>query len=543
MSADENIVVLNVDDLEAQRYVKTRDLRAVGFDVIEATTGAEALRLVEKHRPPVVLLDVQLPDINGFEVCAFIKQKWPEVMVLQTSATFTTSQHRIIGLNAGADSYLVQPTEPTELAAAIHALLRIRRTEDALRALNASLDKQVQVRTAELADTNRQLKLEMAQRQKAEAELLQAQKMEAVGQLTGGLAHDFNNLLTAVIGNLDLIRSRASEPRITRLAENAFKAAERGSKLTAQLLAFSRTQKLATSSIDINRLIEAMYELLNQSLGAGVVIELALDPAAPVVIADGNQLEVAFLNLAINARDAMPDGGRLVISTSSDPGDPHKVLVAVTDTGTGMAPDVIARAFDPFFTTKPPGKGTGLGLSQVYGLVRQMGGNVDIVSQPGEGTSVRLHLRRGLVASETATEAAPASEAGHSEIILVVDDDHDVRAIMTSFLTEIGYVVHEAERGDTALAMQRQLRQQLMIIDFAMPGTNGAEVVKAARKTQPSLPVLFVSGYADSAALEAAMGEAPFLRKPFLPAELAHAVRTALEQGLPRPAGPEGPGE
>lgn len=530
MSKDEKIIVLNVDDLEAQRYVKTRDLKAGGFDVIEGQTGAEALRLIEQHKPPVVLLDVQLPDISGFEVCAFIKRKWPEVMVLQTSATFTTSEDRILGLNAGADSYLVQPAEPLELAAAINALLRIRRTEDALRALNATLDTQVQARTAELTEANRRLTQEIAQRQRVEAALLQAQKMEAVGQLTGGLAHDFNNLLTAVVGNLDLILSRTAEPRIARLAENAFKAAERGSKLTAQLLAFSRTQKLATSPIDINRTIEGMYEFLNQALGANVAIELKLDPTAPVVVADANQLEVGILNLGINARDAMPDGGTLTVTTAADPDDPRRVLLSVGDTGTGMTPDVVARAFDPFFTTKPPGKGTGLGLSQVYGLVRQMGGDVDIVSKPGEGATVRLHLRRGQVAPELNAEAVNASTGGHSERILVVDDDHDVRAIMTSFLSEIGYVVYEAEHGEAALAMQGSVNPQLMIIDFAMPGTNGAEVVKAARAVQPTLPILFVSGYADSAALEAAMGSAPCLRKPFRPAELALAVRSALEQ-------------
>jgi DNA-binding response OmpR family regulator len=531
MSTGEKIVVLNVDDLEAQRYVKTRDLRAGGFDVIEGTTGAEALRLVERHRPPVVLLDVQLPDISGFEVCAFIKKKWPEVMVLQTSATFTTSEDRISGLNAGADSYLVQPAEPLELAAAINALLRIRRSEDSLRELNATLDRQVQERTAQLVETNRQLMLEMAQRQKAEAVLLQAQKMEAVGQLTGGLAHDFNNLLTAVVGNLDLIRSRTTEARIMRLADNAFKAAERGSKLTAQLLAFSRTQKLATSSIDINRTIEGMHGFLNQSLGANVTIKLQLDPTAPVVVADGNQLEVSILNLGINARDAMPDGGTLTISTTNDPDDTRRVLVSVSDTGTGMPPEVIARAFDPFFTTKPPGKGTGLGLSQVYGLVRQMGGDVDILSEPGKGTAVRLHLRRSYVAPVSGAEAEHESAEGHSERILVVDDDNDVRAIMTSFLAEIGYVVHEAEHGEAALAMQKTVNPHLMIIDFAMPGTNGAEVVKAARAAQPDLSILFVSGYADSTALEAAMGSAPFLRKPFRPAELAEAVRAAIERG------------
>jgi DNA-binding response OmpR family regulator len=531
MSTDEKIVVLNVDDLEAQRYVKTRDLRAGGFDVIEAHTGAEALRMIETHRPPVVLLDVQLPDINGFEVCAFIKQKWPEVMVLQTSATFTTSQHRILGLNAGADSYLVQPAEPTELAAAINALLRIRRSEDALRTLNASLDEQVQIRTAELAEANRKLKQEMAQRQKAEAGLLQAQKMEAVGQLTGGLAHDFNNLLTAVVGNLDLIRSRATEPRITRLADNAFKAAERGSKLTAQLLAFSRTQKLATEAVAINGLIEGMYELLNQSLGANIQVTTILDESAPVVLADANQLEVSILNLAINARDAMPEGGTLTIATARDEADDRKVLVTISDTGTGMPPEVVARAFDPFFTTKPPGKGTGLGLSQVYGLVRQMGGDVAIESRVSKGTSVRLLLRRGSMATSMDTGTAIEAENGHFERILVVDDDHDVRALMTNFLSEMGYVVHEADHGDAALAMQRKVNPQLMIIDFAMPGSNGAEVVKAARAAQPSLAVLFVSGYADSAALEAAMGSAPLLRKPFRPAELAHAVRSAIEQG------------
>jgi signal transduction histidine kinase len=535
MSKDEKIIVLNVDDLEAQRYVKTRDLRAVGFEVIEAATGAEALRLVEKHMPPVVLLDVQLPDISGFEVCSFIKKKWPHVMVLQTSATFTTSQDRIVGLNAGADSYLVQPAEPLELAAAINALMRIRRSEDALRSLNATLDKQVQTRTAELTEANLQLTQEMARRQKAEDGLLQAQKMEAVGQLTGGLAHDFNNLLTAVVGNLDLIRSRTTEPRITRLADNAFKAAERGSKLTAQLLAFSRTQKLATEAVGINGLIEEMHGLLDQSLGANVRVRTILDERAPVVLADANQLEVSILNLAINARDAMPDGGTLTIETYCDETDDRKVVVTVSDTGTGMPPEVIARAFDPFFTTKPPGKGTGLGLSQVYGLVRQMGGNVSIESRVGEGTSIRLVLRRGSGAASTRAQTAIEVENGHSERILVVDDDHDVRSLMTTFLSEMGYAVHEADHGEAALAVQKVVHPQLMIIDFAMPGSNGAEVVKAALAAQPSLAILFVSGYADSAALEAAMGSAPFLRKPFRPAELAHAVRSAIEQGQSHP--------
>ncbi|MGA7807735.1 ATP-binding protein, partial [Bradyrhizobium sp.] len=376
-------LVLNVDDQDVQRYVKTRDLKESDFAVIEAQTGAEALRVVEEVRPPVVLLDVQLPDITGFDVCAFIKKKWPETMVLMTSSTFITSASRTRGFDSGADMFLVQPAEPLELAASIRALLRIRQSEDALRTLNASLEQRVQDRIVELVETNARLSQEIVQRQKAEAALVQAQKMEAVGQLTGGLAHDFNNLLTAVVGNLDLIKARATDPRIVRMAEHAFKAAERGSKLTAQLLAFSRIQKLATEPVDVNRLIRGMFELLQQSIGPAITIRLDLADDLPAALADMNQLELAILNLSINARDAIDDTGTLTISTRHD-ADAGRVTIDVADTGSGMSLEVIARAFDPFFTTKPPGKGTGLGLSQVHGIVRQLGGDVTIESVVGK---------------------------------------------------------------------------------------------------------------------------------------------------------------
>src|ERR1700753_2089170 len=300
MTARDGIVIVNVDDQDAPRYIKSRDLQEAGFTVVEARTGAEALRLVEAEKPPIILLDVELPDITGYDVCAFVKKKWPDVMVLMTSSTFTTSLHRTRGLDSGADSYLVQPAEPLELAAAVRAMLRLRKDEDTMRAMNATLEQRVKDRVVELEAANLKLQHEMEQRERAETALVQSQKMEAVGQLTGGLAHDFNNLLTAVVGNLDLIRLRATDPRIARPAEHAFKAAERGSKLTAQLLAFSRTQKLATSPVDLNELIEGMGQLVNQTLGAQITVKTELAAGLPHALADANQLELAILNLSIN---------------------------------------------------------------------------------------------------------------------------------------------------------------------------------------------------------------------------------------------------
>jgi signal transduction histidine kinase/DNA-binding response OmpR family regulator len=637
-------VIINVDDQEAQRYVKRRDLEANGFRVVDATTGAEALRLVEEIRPAVILLDVQLPDINGYEVCRYIKSKWPEVMVLMTSATFTESDRRALGLDAGADSYLVQPAEPLELAAAVNAMLRIRRSEDALRSLNTSLDAQVKERTAELTrainalkasadrmrtllqatyifqgymtadgtllDANRALlegihatfedvvgrpfwetpwftatpgmreivqqavtraasgeivqesvvlnlpdgersfdmafrpvkndlgrvigivpeAVETTQRLKAEAALRQSLKMEAIGQLTGGLAHDFNNLLTAVVGNLDLIRRRSTEQNVRRWADNAFKAAERGSKLTSQLLAFSRTQKLDTTAIDLNGLISGMKEILNQALGAEILFELELAPGLPAAVGDANQLELAILNLSLNARDAMPDGGTLKIATAKAPTDAKSLSLSVTDTGAGMPPDVIARAFDPFFTTKPTGKGTGLGLSQVYGIVRASGGDVSIESKVGRGTKITLSLP---IASQGITaeihDDAAAARAKKDEKLLLVDDDADVRDIVSHVLAELGYQVREAGSGREALAVLADFDPDLLLVDFAMPHMNGAEVVTAARSRNANLKILFLSGYADTAVLESAVGKAPLLHKPFRPAELAAAVRTTLD--------------
>jgi nitrogen-specific signal transduction histidine kinase/CheY-like chemotaxis protein len=397
-----------------------------------------------------------------------------------------------------------------------------------MRALNATLEQRVKDRVADLEAANLQLKHEIEQRERAETALVQSQKMEAIGQLTGGLAHDFNNLLTAVVGNLDMIRMRATDPRIARQADHAFKAAERGSKLTAQLLAFSRTQKLATAPVDLNALIEGMGELVNQTLGAQITVVTELFSGLPHALADANQLELAILNLSINARDAMPEGGTLTISTRPDARNKDRLVVSVADTGTGMPPEVVARAFDPFFTTKPPGKGTGLGLSQVYGIVRQLGGDVTIDTAVGEGTQINIALPMAKAAANR-EQVEPDQLSRGSETILIVDDDSDVREIMTSVLSDLGYQVKEAGNGEAALSMLKSVQPDLLVLDFGMPGANGADVAAMARAENGALRILFVSGYSDTSAIERAAGKAALLHKPFRPAEFAAAVRSSLD--------------
>ena len=529
MSENGAPLVLNVDDDEAQRYVKSRDLRLSGFNVVEANSGAQALSIVERDRPLVVLLDVQLPDILGPEVCIYVKRRWPEVMVLLTSSTFTSSEARTIGLDSGADSYLVQPAERLELAAAINSLLRIRKSEDELRALNADLERKIEERTAELRQINAKLVAEIDQREKAETALIQAQKMEAVGHLTGGLAHDFNNLLTAVIGSLEIIEKKNKDPSTSRWTQNALTAAKRGAKLTSQLLAFSRSQKLDATAVDVNLLIQGMSALLSQTLGATIEIHKRLDPDLPFAVADSNQLELAILNLCINSRDAMPGGGgAITLSTSFEPAK-QMVVLSVADTGSGMPPDVVARAFDPFFTTKPPGKGTGLGLSQVFGVVNQLGGDVSISSKPGQGTEVRIRLRRSDSRPQTVLKEEQALASSSAERVLIVDDDDDVRRVMTGILSEAGYKVWESATGAAALEAMADFKPEIAIIDFAMPGQNGAEIAQAIRRTAPQVRIVFVTGYADDHVLESLGGHAPVLRKPFRPIELAALIRSALD--------------
>ncbi len=373
----------------------------------------------------------------------------------------------------------------------------------------------------------------------AQEQLRQSQKMEALGQLTGGIAHDFNNLLTVVVGGLDIIAKRADDDKLRGYAENALAAAERGARLTGQLLAFSRVQRLEVTPTYVASIIQNMRPLLRNVLGPGIEKVFDLDEGMMPVMADPTQLEVAVLNLAINARDAMPEGGVLsftsapvVIADDPEMEDGDYIELTISDTGVGMPPEVLERAFEPFFTTKEVGKGTGLGLSMVYGMARQSGGEARIESTPGQGTSVRLLFRKAdgpiAEAAVAADEpAGPGADAG-PQSILVIDDDPDVRAFIAASLAEQGYEVHQAADGREGMQIFNRRKPDLVIVDFIMPGLSGADVANKLLARRPDQPILFVSGYSETEAVRRVAPNVPLLAKPFRADALEKAVRGAL---------------
>ena len=422
---------------------------------------------------------------------------------------------------------------------------------DDMREANALLELRVAERTAELEAANRRLAAQIDEREKAEARLRQAQRIEAVGQLTSGVAHDFNNLLTAIIGNLELLEARldGNNEQAAKPLAAAMAAAERGARLTAQLLAFSRQQRMTPEPVDLNQIVGGMGGLLHSTIGATSRIETVLAANLWPALADASQIELVLLNLAINARDAMPGGGTIQIATGNETlGPPERpeeppagdyAMVCVADTGTGIPQEILDKVFDPFFTTKEIGRGSGLGLSQVLGVAQQLGGGVRIETRLGEGTVVRVYLPRasiGETARRRRRSEARNGIAGGGACILLVDDDRDVRAVAAAMLGEAGYEVIEAGSGGAALECLEQegRRIELMIADILMPGMNGVELARAARLTRPDLPVLFVTGFGGAAlpADESDVGE--LLRKPFRTAELAAKVAALLKPGARR---------
>jgi PAS domain S-box-containing protein len=410
-----------------------------------------------------------------------------------------------------------------------------KRAEEALRDLNATLEQQVAERTVQL--------------QEKEQALRQAQKMEAVGQLTGGIAHDFNNLLQVITGNLEALQRHLppDSGRMQRAANLAMNGARRAAALTQRLLAFSRRQPLDPKPIDVNALVQGASELMHRTLGETIAIETVLGAGLWRVEVDPNELEAALLNLAVNARDAMPEGGKLTIETANIHIDQvyaanhaevltgQYVAICISDTGVGMAAATLNQAFEPFFTTKPVGKGTGLGLSQVYGFVKQSGGHVKIYSEVGQGTTVKIYLPRLVaehVVAESLANPLPA-EGSAEETILVLEDDDDVRTSTVESLREIGYRVIEAHDGPSALRLlERQIRVDLLFSDVVLPGgLTGAQVSAQARALRPGLKVLFTTGYARNAIVHHGRLDkgVHLITKPFSLNDLAAKIRDVLD--------------
>ena len=422
-----------------------------------------------------------------------------------------------------------------------------KRGQKALAEAAQLLEQEVDARTRELREALARLEAEAEERARAEEALRQAQKMEAVGQLTGGIAHDFNNMLTGIIGAIDILKRRISSGRLDdldRFMEAASTSAQRAASLTARLLAFSRRQSLDSRPTDVGKLIHSLEDLLRRTMNESIEVEIHSPSSLPTALVDANQLESAIINLAINARDAMPDGGRLTLSCEEmeldaeccarNPGitPGQYIMVGVSDTGVGIDGDTLDKVFDPFFTTKPIGQGTGLGLSMVYGFAKQSNGLVRIDSTVGKGTTVRIFLPVADQQVETERVEQAAVHHGDGQSVLLVEDDDSVRLLVRDVLEELGYKATEAADGQQAVRILESGRRfDLMISDVGLPGMNGRQLAEIARAHLPELPILFVTGYAEGAAVRGGFlsNNMQMITKPFQIEKLSARIRDMLE--------------
>ena len=504
---DERIVALHLQ----------QQLKKLGYNVIAAATrGEEALAQIEADSPDIVLMDINIEgDMDGIETAARIPASYHVPVVYLTAYSEEATLERARATKPYG--YLLKPFSERELHATIQMVLERSQTEKALRA--------------------------------AEESLRQAQKMEVIGNLAGGVAHDFNNILAIIYGNLDLLEEAlADREDLRQLVQNTMKAATRGASLTHQLLAYSRRQPLDPQVLDVRKLIEGGAELLQRTLGE--TIDVQVKPSVKVwkTLIDPNQLENALLNLAVNARDAMPSGGKLTIEIENaildeNYADRHMevmpgryVMLAVSDTGIGMNKELARRAPEPFFTTKPAGYGTGLGLSMVYGFVKQSKGHIKIYSERGHGTTVKLYLPAIDVEEDggAAVEKVGLPTAKPGEVVLVVEDDQMVLGLAILLLTGLGYASMQAQDGPEALELLRGAgRVDLLLSDVVLPkGMNGAALAAEARRLRPRLKVLYMSGYTAEAILHHGVLDkgVHLLPKPFRKVELAAKVRQVLDQ-------------
>ena len=554
MGGEEKVNILLVDDQPGKLLGYEVILSELGENLIKAGSANEALEQLLKNDVAVVLIDVCMPDLDGFELAAMIREhpRFQKMAIIFVSAIQVTDLDLLRGYAAGAVDYVPVPVVPDLLRAKVRVFAELYRKTRQLETLNAELERRVAERTAELAQANSELEHRVEERTRereaALAQVHEMRKVESLGQLTGGVAHDFNNLLMAVLGNLELVRKfLPSDPKIRRLIDGAIQGAERGATLTKRMLAFARRQELKPETVDVPNLVDSMVEMLRRSLGPGIQIKTDFETDLPPTRVDPNQLELALLNLALNARDAMPLGGRLTISAHRErigagdvpglqPGD--YVCIAERDTGEGMDEVTLKRATEPFFTTKGAGRGTGLGLSMVDGLVAQSGGAMRITSQQGAGSTVELWLP--VAEAEAIERPRPVAPQRVQESrccrVLVIDDDPIVLAGTAAMLEDLGHTATEVDSAEQGLKiLQSDASIDLVITDHAMPGMTGTELAKRIRRKWPELPVIIATGYAElPGELDPSV---PRLSKPYRQQDLAAVVAQLIgEQPAAEPA-------
>ncbi|MCK4659781.1 MAG: response regulator [Phycisphaerae bacterium] len=556
MNAKPCATVLTIDDEAVVRRGITAYLEDTGFSVLEAENGRVGLEIFRHEHPDVVLIDLRMPEVDGLEVLETLARESPDTGTIVISGTGMMAD-AVEALHRGAWDYIIKPIE--DMAVLLHAVEKVLERACLIRenrSYQKHLQEQIKKRTAELEAANEALTREIEERKRAEqerrtleAQLRHAQKMEAVGQLAGGVAHDFNNILTTILGNAELtIRALEAEFNSDNLEglRQIEQSVQLASVLTRQLLAFSRRQVSHPEVLDFNRALAEMEKLLLRLLTEDIHLTMHLPPTQLCIRADAGQIEQVVMNLVVNARDAMPDGGELTLETTSvmldeaylaahaeaKPG--AHVMLAVSDTGIGMTKDTLERIFEPFFTTKTAGRGTGLGLATVYGIVKQAGGHIVVYSEPQRGTTFKIYLPAVMAAPEQPGTMHDTSQMPTgTETILVCEDDELVRNLVVRILQGSGYTVLAAENGEQALKLAAEHRSplHLLITDVIMPDMNGRKLADMLVAIMPKLRTLFVSGYTSNViARHGVLDEGvEFLAKPFSQRDLLQRVREVLE--------------
>jgi signal transduction histidine kinase/ActR/RegA family two-component response regulator len=546
---DDKINILLVDDSEAKLLSHEVVLAEIGETLLKASSAREAFEYLLKHEVALILIDVCMPDLDGFELAAMIREhpRFQRTAIIFVSAVMHAYPDQLRGYQLGAVDFVPVPVVPELLRAKVKVFVDLYRKTRQLERFNAELEQRVSERTAALRTLNEELEQRIEERtherEVALAQLFEAQKMDTIGRLTGGVAHDFNNLLMAVLGSLSLLEKRLPEDaQGRRLLQNAVQGAQRGAALTQRLLAFSRRQELKPESVDFPELVSGMSELLKRALGLAIELSCEFPSGLPPVLVDANQLELALLNVALNARDAMPNGGRVQVGAAPEsvsgsgaelplkPGD--YVRISVTDTGVGMDDVTLAKATDPFFTTKGPGKGTGLGLSMVHGLAAQSGGLLRIDSKPDVGTKVELWLPRAETTAVSLARSAERSSGSAPAVkpcrVLVVDDDLLVLTGTCALIDDLGHKAVEAHSAAEALTLLESGEEiDVVITDHAMPNMTGLQLAQQLKERYPCLPIILATGFAELPA-DPTMLKLVKLAKPCGQHDIAAAIQTAL---------------